>query len=280
MNIDVFYTIILGFIASVPLILFKKAGDNRFSSWTYSFWWSALATLFIAPLAFRNFVVPSFQIAFLFLALSALAWTLTNMFTMLAFKHADASVVLLIARLSNVTIFLLGWLLLGDDVNFIKLLGVMLTVAGSMAIAYQKGKITINKGLVFSLIPVLFLTLAFFFDKQSVGHFNPFIFIFFQQMLETCFAYLGVKNKSEIKVLFVEKKKLIVPAVLCFTIGYCGFISLLNRNQLSVLPLSYETTIFLGTMLLGILYLKEKGKLVQKIIGTVLALTGVILLSI
>lgn len=280
MNIDVFYTIILGFIASVPLILFKKAGDNRFSSWTYSFWWSALATMFIAPLAIRNFAVPNLQLAFGFLALSALAWTLTNMFTMLAFKHADASVVLLVARLSNVTIFLLGWLLLGDEISFVKLLGVLLTVAGSMAIAYQKRKIALNKGFVYSLIPVIFLTVAFYFDKQSVSHFNPFVFIFFQQILETCFAYLGVKNKGEIKMLFTEKKKLIVPAVLCFTVGYCGFISLLNRNQLSVLPLSYETTIFLGTMMLGIFYLKERGKLVQKVVGTILALAGVILLSV
>lgn len=279
MNIDVFYTIALGFIASIPLILFKKASDERFSSWTYSFWWSALAMLFIAPLALRNYSVPSSQAALFFLALSALSWTLTNMFTMLAFKHTDASVVLLVARLSNVSIFLIGWLFLGDGVNLPKFFGLLLTVIGSMALAYQKGKLQFSKGLIYSLLPVIFLTTAFFFDKQATSHFNPFVFIFLQQILETGFSFLGIRNKHEVKDLFVAKKQLLIPAILFFVLGYSGFITLLGRNQLSVLPLTYETTIFLGSMILGTLYLKEREQMRQKILGTILALTGAVLLS-
>ena len=279
MNIDVLYTVVFGFIASIPLFLFKKASEERFSSWTYSFWWSALAMLFIMPLAIRNFSIPSTQLAILFLIFSALSWTLTNMFTMFAFKYADASVVFLVGRLSNVSIFLLGWLFLGDGINTPKLLGLLLTVVGSIAVSYQKGKLQFNKGILYSLLPVIFITTAFLFDKQATAYFSPFVFIFFQQILEVIFSFFGIKNKNEIKELFISKKQLIIPAILCFVIGYGGFISLLGRNQLSVLPLTYETTVFLGSMILGVLYLKEKVQLKQKLLGSALAIIGIILLS-
>ncbi|PIY80420.1 MAG: hypothetical protein COY80_02980 [Candidatus Pacebacteria bacterium CG_4_10_14_0_8_um_filter_42_14] len=279
MNIDVFFTIILGAVASISLILFKKANDKRFSSWTYSFWWSALAVLFIFPFALSYFEKPESILALTFLTMSALTWTLASVTTMFAFKHADASIVMLVGRLSNASIFLVGWLYIGEKIGIYAVLGLLLTLLGSLVIMFKKGSIRPSKGVLLSMVPVAFLTAAFYFDKQAVATFNPINFIFLQQLMQTVFSFFGVKNKAEIGQLFAEKKKLLIPAIACFVIGYTGFIALLGRNNLSVLPLTYETTVFLGSMMLGVIYLGEKKQLAQKVVGTILALAGVVLLS-
>ena len=177
MNFSVLITIGLGLLAGVPLILFKKANDQKFSSWSYTFWWSALALIIVSPLALINFSFPSELKSYGLISLSAIGWTLVNLFNFLAFKYADASVVLLIGRLSNVTIFLSGVILLSETVGLNKLVGLVLVTAGSMAVIFQGKKLALDKGILLSFLPVAFITFAFYFDKQASVYFNPFAYI-------------------------------------------------------------------------------------------------------
>ena len=254
-------------LAGTPLILFKKATDQKFSSWSYTFWWSALALIIVSPLALINFSFPSELKSYGLISLSAVGWTLVNLFNFLAFKYADASVVLLIGRLSNVTIFLSGVILL-------------LVTAGSMAVIFQRKKLAFDKGVLLSFLPVVFMTFAFYFDKQASVYFNPFAYILIQQAIQIIFILPWIKDRQEIMNLIKQKGKYLIPAMFCFVVAFSGFIFLLRSNELSVLPLTYETSIFISSMILGIIFLSERQKLSAKIFGAILTVIGVLLLGL
>jgi len=240
---------------------------------------------FIAGLALLPFIwiqleLPTLSITWLYFFGFITFAFLTDWFAFLALQNIDVSEYQIINQSRNIFILFGGLLLFSEVITTSKLLSVFLIILGVIVVMYERSKLRINRGFVFTILSTLFAVIAFSFVKLAIVDFSETAFASFGLLAVgiISFGCVGFRAKEIKKELQLNAKGIILAAILFSGFELSLFLAL-NIGEISrVIPVTQSSLIF--AVLAGILFLRERTRLPQKAIGTVLVGIGIVLMYI
>jgi len=206
--------------------------------------------------------------------------SLASIFGFKAIQLIEASENSIILSSSRLWVVLGAFIILKEQFSLDALIGTLVIILGISIAQFRQKRFTINQGTIFSLITAFFYAIteitSFFilrdFDAASLTVYTCWLPVI---------ALLIIKPKVYKKFSFYLKRKNAINITLVSLSDVFGTIFLFlayqaGRNASQIGPIMATQTIIV--VLLGIIFLKEKSNMIQKITGGLIAVTGTILL--
>lgn len=196
------------------------------------------------------------------------------------FQILDASEVIIFSTTSKFWNVIGGYFFLNESISLQKIIGSIVIILGIAIAVYKRGKFTLNKGVVFVLLSALLFGISDingYHILQSVPAFTYQIYFYFLPIV----AILLFQPKTIFKLGYYLNPTRATKITLLSIFDTLGMLALFYSYQAGgkasiIGPLSASKIII--TTILGILILKERSYLANKLFGAVITLLGVILL--
>lgn len=193
----------------------------------------------------------------------------------------DPSTFSMLKQLSTVFMIIFGLIFLNEELVLNKVIGAIIIVLANVILAFEKGKIKINKYFIMSFISNFLFAVAMLINVNISESFNLGIYTILTVGIPAIYIFIfGRHSVKELKNEFklYDKKDFLISA---FT--WClMLISSVKAYQVGsvmiVAPLFALTSII--NVVIEFIFNKNKNKLVQKLISAVLLIIGVILVRI
>jgi len=271
--------IFASFIGGLTYVLNKKITKSNFDSATYTALMAFCYTVFALPLLLIQFHVSLSPYYWFLVLVSITFYGFSVFFSFKAYKTTDASVVSIIHKLSLVFTALIGIFILGELYSANKYFGLILVFLSSVVLIYDGKKIVLKTGMIFALLMAITSALAGVLDKQILKDFSPFTYAFLNNFLIwVLFSFKSSLKKQ--KQLFIFSPKPIILSALINIVSWTIFLVVLQKTNVSQTFPVYKCLSLISPVFLGILFLKEKNQLWQKIAGTILGIIGIFFLYI
>ncbi|OYT36614.1 hypothetical protein B6U91_00780 [Candidatus Pacearchaeota archaeon ex4484_71] len=211
------------------------------------------------------------------------------LFVMQGIKNLEISEALPLLALTPGLVAIFAFIALGEKLNSIEILGVVLLMAGTYILSLKKKRNILSpvkkafskKGHFFVLGALLIFTTTSILDKALLGNFKVSLnaFMGFQHLI---FAIVFIiillfsKKRTELKTA-LKNSWILIAFVSVFTITYRYAHLLAIKSAPVALALSIKRiSIFLAVVIGGTIF-KDK-RLIQKIIATIILIAGAILI--
>lgn len=195
-------------------------------------------------------------------------------------QKEEVGVVSIVRETSVIWIFLIGVFVFGEGVSLTKVLGMGLIISGTVLALWKKHFFSFSKGVTVLFLATLSMSIAssiskvFVVDKLSPAAYNMVLFY-----LASLWIFLFTKdrrNRIKHEIQIYSWKLPVVSSILALSIF------LLNKGfqvgEISfVFPVYSSYVIF--TILAGIVFLNEKSHMKRKIVGSFIALLGIVLIN-
>lgn len=193
----------------------------------------------------------------------------------------DPSTFSMLKQLSTVFMIIFGLIFLNEELVLNKIIGAIIIVLANVILAFEKGKIKINKYFIMSFISNFLFAVAMLINVNISESFNLGIYTILTVGIPAIYIFIfGHHSVKELKNEFklYDKKDFLISA---FT--WClMLISSVKAYQVGsvmiVAPLFALTSII--NAVIEFIFNKNKNKLVQKLISAILLIIGVILVRI
>jgi len=140
-------------------------------------------------------------------------------------------------------------------------------------------RMNFTAGVFFAVAASVLGAIASILDKIILSGFSPYAYVFINNLLVGSVFLIRKKTFTDsVRLLSTHAK----PIILSSLLGVFSFVivlSVLVNDRVSVVMPVYKTVSFFIPVILGILIYQEKNNLLGKIIGSILAVIGIILLS-
>lgn len=227
----------------------------------------------------RGFSVPNLIPLLPNLVLMTILYGAGNIFIFKALKTSEASQFTIIFATRTIWSITAAVLFLGEGFTIKQLLGTALILSSIVLVAWQD-KLKFGKGTLLSLGAAAFFGLAFANDALIVRNFDvpsymSIAFIIPALAVWAIFPKSTAKMKAMLEKEFIKKLGIlgVFYAVSALTIFFAYQI---GRNAAQIAPLNQTSMIL--TVILAIIFLKEKSQLGRKILASILSFIGVLLL--
>lgn len=270
-------------LASIGLgltyILNKKLSLTKFHSATYMLVLSVMGTFLSVPLLLFQPTIPSSWVFWPLAIISATAFGIGMFFGFRAFKLTDASVVSLVHNLDIAFVAIIGITLYSETYSFISYLGLLLIMASAALLLYDGKKIRVDQGFIFAFLLAIGSTISSVADKKLLEVFSPFTYAFINNGLISL-LFLGHKTARQEAIKLFKSNTRLLALISFINVGaWVTFLFVLQSTNVSkTLPIFKSLTLIIPVVL-GILILKEKQKLWQKLVGMTLGAIGILLLK-
>lgn len=261
---------------------FKKANRNMKNAGSLTI----LLEVFTAIFAIG--FIPFFSIKFsndinvyLILFMVVIIYALTDRLNIEARYGLDPSSFSMLKQLSTVFLILLGFIFLKEQVVLKKIIGSLMIIIANVLLVFDKGKFKLNKYFIMSIISNFLFAVAMLINVNISNDFNIAIYTIITVFTPSIIIFLLERHTiKELKIEFklYNKKEFLVSA---FT--WCiMLISSVRAYQLGsvtlIAPLLTLTTIL--NTLYEYFINKDKNKLIEKVIASILIILGVIIIKI
>lgn len=226
-----------------------------------------------------NFSLFSGNVYILFLA--AALWGICQVFLFKALQLVEASELTIMSGLRVVITILASIFFLNQVFTGLNILGTLLILASTFLVAKFGKGFKLNKGLGYTLAMTFFGGLAIVADSANVQHYDVLAYSTYSNFLSGLFI-LAFYSKS-----LQQWKHFLQPNFLVKMLPLAVFSA--SQGVLYLLALSYGgNTAQVGTIrqasvivtvLLAVIFLKERNDLARKFVAAILVTVGVILLS-
>ncbi len=283
--------VVVGLLASVRSLIARIVLKDEADSLAYSFVQQILAAILAVPLLFFNWQVPNTILPFFFLILVGLWDTLSIYLIVESFRFLPVSLRTIIYQSQIIWTVLLGFIFLSETLNWQKLLGALFIFGGIALASFQKEKIgrlkqlflrlrddnktAKERGVLLTLSAAFLTAFELIALRYLLNLFSPAVMVF------------GVGGTSALAFALITprlKKRVLRLPRLSFFNGVIGGVSFFlfflasSMTEISrTLPIAQAFTVL--TVMLAIVFLKERERVWQKIFGGVLAVIGVILIK-
>ncbi len=240
-----------------------------------------LSGLFILPLLlFIDVSFPTNPSTWLFFIIATIFFTFGDVFSYKAVHTLDISTYQIINQLRHVFVLLAGFVFYNESLYLLKILGITLIIIGAVITLYHRSIVfhkQYNKGIVFTILSALFISLALATDKTILKDFSFVLYAALSMLgsgvLGSAYLFLTGRGGSLVHECKLQGKGILLAALL-FS-GYKIFIvfSVASGEVSRVVPVTQSSLIFV--VLGGILFLKEYNRLWQKLIGVLVISLGV-----
>lgn len=198
-----------------------------------------------------------------------------------AYKHLGASEVTIITSSRTIVTIISAVLILNEVFDLQKAAGTILILTSILVISDKIGKIKLDKGFFYALGMSVCYGLAITNDTFLLSHVNVYSFTTIGFLLPGLFLILV--NPKKIKKLNTFFKTKVFLKLLLMTASYgiaaLLFYSAINHGATAsqITPILQSTVII--TVILAMVFLKERTNILKKCIGATLVTIGVILLA-
>ena len=279
--------LILVFVATVCFaiarVLQKSLLNNvNHDPITYAIYFQLVVAMLVLPIAlFNGFSIPPLGQIWPNLLLTAFLYCLGNIFSFRSLKKIPVSEFTILAATIPIWATLTAVLFLHESAHPIKLLGVLLTVAGIVAAFYTGKKFALTKGHYAALLAAIAWGCAFTNDAYLLHSFNAstysFVYWFWPGIVLGALYYKKLRGISH----FVKNGvwKFLAPAAL-FALAS---LAINTSYKLGAEASQLATIIQFGTIItiiFGVVFLGEKENLAKKILGGLIVILGVILVQV
>ena len=261
-------------------VLAKKSEDPLAFSCIYAFSGAIMAGLIFIfqphePLALTRSIVYT-------TILSTIGYGIFEMVQFFTYKYIEASRRTIISQITPLTTFVASVILLGEHTTAIKITGVILILFGNVIALYKQTGSNTNKGLRLMIFGAVALGLTYVADKFAAPHYPI--------MLYEVIAY-GIPGIYALIIASLIRKNIIgnirreiqlngwrIPLLSAISItGYYFMLKSFLLTDVSVAaPVIFTATIL--TVLGGIILLRERSSITQKVIGAIAVFIGVVLI--
>lgn len=272
-------TILSGILIGLVDLLLKVISRQTYSAQTQLCLISAVGALFSFPAFLFRPTVPLETAPWMWMVLTVISYVIANTCLLNAYKLEDVSNVSLVTRISVPLSFLAGVVLFGETHNPAKLLGLVAIFIGIIIVFFEK-RISSATGLLYALTTGVLYTAAVIGSKYSLNYFDPYSYIFFPYLGVTLVSFFLPKVKKELRGAFMASKYEIIITEVLAVVGYLIYIVSIKNLSLSVGNTVYESLGVIVPVGLGIIILNERKRLIYKLAGSALVITGVVLMGV
>lgn len=251
----------------------KNKGDHT----AYAWWFEFVRTVFFLILVLRQ-PLPSLSLQ----NIGALALLgITELFSVYVFMkmHAltELSISSIISRLRIIWSPLLAWLLVGERLTMPEYIGIVIIFLG-LAVVTSPKQIRTDRGIHIALLFSFSSALLSIVLKWTGGIANTEVIIVSQSIVPLFILPICMKNATK-RIVKIGKTNLfhtLVGGAFNVASSYLLVEALRVADASKVVGLYQAMTLF--SVLFGIFILKEKEKLLAKIIGSLIVITGIMLM--
>lgn len=197
-------------------------------------------------------------------------------------KELEASRLTTLFQITPVVTFIGSLIFLSESFSIEKAGAIALIFGGNLVAVYRHGGNITRRGLLFALMTVVSLGFAYVVDKAVFRNYPLGLYMFIVFFGPVIWVYLlhQLRGGTIREIIEEAKRGSWKIVVLAFT-SVAGYYLVLRTFQITeasvAIPTIFTSTIL--TALGGIIILKERGNIPQKILGAALVFAGIVLLN-
>jgi len=272
-SLSIFFSIATNLLTRVLAV---KSDNTRAFAFVYGVFTTTIAAfLFIPHVDFGN-ISASTKIVLLIILASAL-YGIFDRTQFSARKHIDASTLSILFRGSALITFFASILILGESITLNKMLGATLIVLANIILSYKDRTLKIKKEWLYAIPPVVTLGLVYVIDKVVVQSFPSELYNVIVWITPLLFVYFPYIPKKQLKREFKVGPLWIALAATANVLTYYFILKAFELYEASrIVMVTSTSTIFV--VLAGVLLLKERDHIPQKLMASIVAVGGILLI--
>lgn len=196
-------------------------------------------------------------------------------------KRLEASRSTVLSQLAPLVTFIGAIVILGESFTLLKGMGTSLIVGGNLIAAYGHGGALKRSSVFLALGAAAALGGIYIADKFAASHYPIGFYMMLSYFLPALYIFLFVMPQNKINQVISEFRATTWRLPILALTGIIGYYLLLKTFRFAeastVIPIVYSSTIL--TTIGGIIILKERSNIFQKLAGAVFVVIGVILLK-
>lgn len=194
-----------------------------------------------------------------------------------ALKIIGASESIILASIGGIVTIISAYFFLGERLTLIQIFGFILTLIAIGLISFEKRKINVRKGIIFSIIGTSLYGLAVTSDTYILYSFDAISYTPIMSLLPGILLFV-LKPSSIYQIKKTLQSNVMKPLILyCLFYGIQAityYLALENGGTASKMSIFTKSDIIL-TVILATIFLKERRNLSRKILATIIVSLGV-----
>lgn len=279
-----FFWIIISVITTAGLNIFQRIvmrDDNRdpYGTNLIFCFLTGVTTLLFA--LWHGFVLPPIGTHFWNFLISAAFWGFGSLFLFYAYKTLGSSEVAILSALGGVVTILASVFLLGETFTVQRAVGTIFIISSIWLVNQKKDLSFFGKGTVYALISTLLFGLAvtndtFILRTYDSVSYTPLAFLF-PSLLLVLIRPKSIRSFSRLTDVRYSKNMFFL--VIFYAVQAITYYIALQMSGVSsqIAPISRSSIIL--TVILAVIFLKEKDKLFLKFLSAILVTVGVLLIK-
>lgn len=230
---------------------------------------------------FHGFASPNLVPLIPNLILMTILYGAGNVFIFSALKMVDASEFTIVFA-SRALLSIIGAIIfLGENFSSQQILGTILIILSVGLVSWKKHKYSLSKGFILSALAAIFFGLAFVNDAFIINNFDVPSYLTFAFILPSLAVWMIYPRSTAKMRPLLEKGALLKLGLLGVFYAVSSITIFLayqaGKNAAQIAPLSQTATIL--TVVLSVIFLKERTHLLRKLLGAIISFIGVILIK-
>jgi len=249
----------------------------------YSIIFQLLTGIFITIVGFifTNMTVPDLKPLLINLIIMTLLYGFANVFIFKSLKETEASKFTIVFATRALFTILASSIILQEILSVKQLFGALFIFLGVILVSLKSTKFSFGKGEWFALIGAVCFGLANTNDRFLLKSFDVYPYMTISFIAPA--LLIGLIYSKEIKYIPGFLKKSILPKIIILCTIYAfsaiSFFAALKIGKTSSQVASVNLTSVIITVLLSIIFLKEREAIPKKILGAILSFVGLLLIS-
>ena len=243
--------------------------------YVFAFIENFIATLLFIPI-FLTAKAPTNNIVYLFILISSIIWVLIAIIGNYSYKYTEVSLRAPVSQIRIIFLLLMSILFLSEKLTLNKGIGTFLIFSGLIILRFKKGKLDFkHKGIQLTIVTAFLVALVAIFDKLALNNANPEFVSFYVYLIPAfILMFFTLKKKKEFKSIIKNQYKVVLGASVLGAIFYYTSLKAYALIDVSTVFPIIKTSALI-TVLLGIIFLKERQNMLRRIIATLIILAGI-----
>jgi bacterial/archaeal transporter family protein len=272
-------SLVAGFLFATNRLIVRSVLAKKVNPLAFGAMHEIIAGLLLLPIALFNFKFPQSSEGWIALGLVIFCIFLADVFSFYSLKYTEASIFQIVGQLRHGIVLLGAYLLFSEAVTLSKILSIVFIMTGVVIALMEKSKIQITRGVVYAILAAISIAFGFLFIKKASIEVPVFSLSAIALMSAGVLTYLLLLLQGGYRIKLIDpktRKELFITSALFSIFEVCLFTALSIGEASRVTPVTQSSMIF--TLIGGYIFLNERIRLQQKIIGSILIATGIGLL--
>lgn len=252
----------------------REKGDGTSWAWFYEL----LRVIFILPIMLFDFHLTFDVRTLILLALLGITEFVSVFLYMKMHEYSHLSISTILSRTRLIFIPVIAFVFLGESLQPLEYVGIILLFLG-VSVAVAPNKLFIDKGAVYANLAAVVIAINVVLLKVTAPVASGSVILFFYSLPSVFLFPLFMKN-PRMRLLEHSKESVFPKIIAALASLFAGYflILALKSGDVSKVNAIYQAMMVTGVVA-GIIILKERKDILRKLIGTGLAIAGILFLA-